>query len=119
MIFSGPDHRQVIRKPKCWSIASGAGHGHLKHNEGNSMTTDTPRRVLPGDDAYARLAAGFNVAVPATPAMIVEARDAEDVARAVRYAGEHGLPAAVRATGHGVAGTLDGALLVHTGRLDE
>ncbi|WP_433291456.1 FAD-binding oxidoreductase [Actinoplanes sp. CA-030573] len=89
------------------------------------MELETLRRRLsgtiatPGEDGYARLAAAYNMAVTATPALIVEARDAQDVVEAVRFAGEHGLPVAVQATGHGLAGALDGALLVHTGRLDE
>ena len=80
------------------------------------------RRVplaLPGDDRYARLAMPFNTAVTSTPAAVAEARGAEDVAEAVRSAAAAGLPVAVQATGHGIAGTLDGALLVHTGGLDE
>ncbi|HEX5205029.1 MAG TPA: FAD-binding protein [Actinoplanes sp.] len=77
------------------------------------------RITIKGDDAYAGLTAAFNVAVTATPAVIVEARDAQDVAEAVRFAAAAGLPVAVQATGHGLADPLDGALLVHTGRLDE
>ena len=80
------------------------------------------RRVplaLPGDDAYARLATPWNLAVTSTPAAVVEARGVEDVVEAVRFAAGTGLPAAVQATGHGIAGNLDGALLIHTGRLDE
>jgi FAD/FMN-containing dehydrogenase len=80
------------------------------------------RRVplaLPGDDRYARLAMPFNTAVTTTPTAVAEARDAEDVAEAVRFAAAAGLPVAVQATGHGIADALDGALLVHTGGLDE
>ena len=80
------------------------------------------RRVpvaLPGDDRYARLATPWNVAVTSTPAAVVEARGGQDVVDAVRFAATAGLPVAVQATGHGIAGSLDGALLVHTGRLDE
>ncbi|WP_328477378.1 FAD-binding protein [Actinoplanes sp. NBC_00393] len=75
--------------------------------------------ALPGEPRYAQLTTGFNVAVVATPAAVVEARDPQDVAEAVRFAGENGLAVAVQATGHGIAETFDGALLVHTGRLDE
>jgi hypothetical protein len=75
--------------------------------------------ALPGDDAYARLATPWNLALTSTPAAVVEARGAQDVVEAVRFAAATGLPAAVQATGHGIAGSLDGALLVHTGRLNE
>ncbi len=100
--------------------------------EGNTMTTyaavdrfDALRRrltgalVTPGDELYAGLAAGFNVAVAAAPAAVVEARDAQDVVEAVRFAGATGRAVAVQATGHGSADTMTDAILVHTGRLDE
>ncbi|XVV08298.1 FAD-binding oxidoreductase [Actinoplanes sp. CA-131856] len=73
----------------------------------------------PGEPLYARLTAGFNAAITATPAAVVEARDPQDVVAAVRFAAATGHPVAVQATGHGLADTLDGAILVHTGRLDE
>jgi FAD binding domain len=75
--------------------------------------------ALPGDDRYARLATPWNVAIASAPAAVVEARGVQDVVDAVRFAGAAGLPVAVQATGHGIAGPLDGALLIHTGRLDE
>jgi hypothetical protein len=73
----------------------------------------------PGEATYTRLATPWNLAVVTSPAGVVEARGEQDVVEAVRFAGSAGLPVAVQATGHGIAGTLDGALLVHTGRLDE
>lgn len=84
----------------------------------DSLSRQVPL-VLPGDDSYARLATPFNTAVTTTPAAVVEASNAEDVAEAVRFAAAAGLPVAVQATGHGIADTLDGALLVHTGGLNE
>ncbi|MCY1141048.1 FAD-binding oxidoreductase [Actinoplanes sp. Pm04-4] len=75
--------------------------------------------AVPGEPLYAALTAGFNVAIAATPAAVVEARDAQDVVEAVRFAATTGRAVAVQATGHGLASTLDGAILVHTGRLDE
>ncbi|GID27816.1 FAD-binding oxidoreductase [Paractinoplanes brasiliensis] len=86
---------------------------------------DTLRRrltgalALPGDPRYTELTAGFNVAITAKPAAVVEARDAQDVAEAVRFAAATGRAAGVQATGHGLAGTFDEAILVHTGKLDE
>ena len=74
---------------------------------------------LPGSDGYVRLGTPWNVAVPSRPIAVAAVADAEDVATAVRWAREHRVPVAVRATGHGAADELDGALLVHTGRLDE
>ncbi|MBM2615953.1 FAD-binding oxidoreductase [Actinoplanes sp. LDG1-06] len=75
--------------------------------------------ALPGDTLYAALATGYNVAITAKPAAVVEARDAHDVAEAVRFAAGTGRAAGVQATGHGLADTYDDAILVHTGRLDE
>lgn len=75
--------------------------------------------ALPGDPRYTELATPWNVAVRTRPAAVVEARSAHDIVEAVRYAASVGLPVGVQSTGHGVAGALDGALLVHTGRLDQ
>jgi hypothetical protein len=75
--------------------------------------------ALPDEPDYARLATPWNVAVRTTPAAVVDAGGPEDVVEAIRFAGAAGLAVAVQATGHGIAADLDGALLVHTGRLDE
>ena len=53
------------------------------------------------------------------PAAVVAVRTAEDVAAAVRFAGEHGLTVGVQATGHGADSSLAGHLLVATKGLDE
>ncbi|MFF5078010.1 FAD-binding oxidoreductase [Actinoplanes sp. NPDC000266] len=53
------------------------------------------------------------------PRTASRSRNARDVVAAVRFAASAGRPVAVQATGHGLADTLDGAVLVHTGRLDE
>jgi FAD binding domain len=73
----------------------------------------------PGDDRFARLATPWNLAETSRPAAAVEARGEQDVVDAVRFATAAGLPVVVQATGHGTVGNLDGALLIHTGRLDE
>lgn len=74
---------------------------------------------IPGDDLYTQLSTPWNVAVATSPAAVVQARTAADVVAAVRFANETGMAVAVQSTGHGIAETLDGALLVHTGLLDE
>ncbi|PRY16053.1 nitroreductase/quinone reductase family protein [Kineococcus rhizosphaerae] len=73
---------------------------------------------LPGTPRYAELAAPWNVTVPVTPAAVVAARSARDVAAAVRTAGSLGLTVAVQRTGHGACPVDRGTLLVHTGGLD-
>ncbi len=89
-------------------------------------TTDARRRlahqvtgaVLDGDDpAAAAEAAGFNTAVTHRPSVVVAAERADDVAAAVRYAADAGVPIAVQATGHGATAPVDGAVLVTTTRM--
>ncbi|MGY1607606.1 MULTISPECIES: FAD-binding oxidoreductase [unclassified Geodermatophilus] len=72
-----------------------------------------------GEPGYDALVSPWNLAVPMRPAAVVDARTAEDVAAAVRFAGEHGLTAGVQATGHGAESSLAGHLLVVTRGLDE
>ena len=79
---------------------------------------------VPGDPEYAALVTPWNVAVPVSPAVVVQPEDAEDVAAAVRAAAELGLRVAVQCTGHGAAARAEGdgaagLLLVQTSRLDE
>jgi hypothetical protein len=74
---------------------------------------------LPGSADYARLGTPWNVAVASRPLAVAAVADADDVVAVMRWARAHGVPVAVRSTGHGAADELDGALLVHTGRLDE
>lgn len=73
----------------------------------------------PGQDGYAILATPWNLATQTSPAAVAQVATAADVQTAVRFAAQHGLPVAVQATGHGIASDLDGALLIHTGRLNE
>lgn len=74
---------------------------------------------LPGEPGYVELATPWNVGVSTTPAAVVAAETAQDVAEAVRFAAHIGIAVAVQATGHGIADPMAGALLVHTGRLGE
>jgi FAD/FMN-containing dehydrogenase len=75
--------------------------------------------LLPDDPGFAEEIFAWNVAVTHSPAIVVGATSAEDVAAAVRYAAAHGLPVAVQATGHGALRPADGIMLVTTRRLDE
>ncbi|WIV60569.1 FAD-binding oxidoreductase [Amycolatopsis nalaikhensis] len=72
--------------------------------------------LRPGQDGYAEEVAGFQTAVPSSPAVVVTAENADDVVAAVRYAAEHDLPVAVQATGHGLTAGTDG-LLISTRRM--
>ncbi|MEU6061835.1 FAD-dependent oxidoreductase [Streptomyces sp. NPDC047097] len=74
--------------------------------------------LTPDDPGYAAETAGFQTGFPVRPERVVAARSPEDVRRAVAYAAERGLPLAVQATGHGLAGPVDGGVLVSTRRMD-
>ncbi|WP_103336782.1 FAD-binding oxidoreductase [Amycolatopsis sp. CA-126428] len=65
----------------------------------------------PGQDGYPEEITGFQTSVPTSPAAVVAAESAADVAAAVRYAAEHRLPVAVQATGHGQTAGTDGVLI--------
>ncbi|MEU4396862.1 FAD-binding protein [Kribbella sp. NPDC023855] len=77
---------------------------------GMHWTEDTP-----GYDEERR---GYQRLDPHRPTHIVGATTRDDVQRAVRYAREHRLPLAVKATGHGHVWPLDGGVLITTSRLD-
>ena len=70
--------------------------------------------VLPDDAGYDEARATFNATIDRRPAAIVMPRSTADVAAAVRWARDAGLPIAVRGGGHNVAGhaVADGALVV-------
>src|SRR5690348_2625125 len=79
------------------------------------------RVLLPGQPGYDAARRGFNLLVDHAPAAIVLAADEHDVAAAVRYAREHGLRVAPRATGHnaGPLAPLEDTVLVDVSGLDE
>lgn len=60
---------------------------------------------------------GFQTTDPHRPAVVVTARDADDVVAAVRYAAVHDLPVSVHATGHGHTVGRTGGLVVATGAM--
>jgi FAD/FMN-containing dehydrogenase len=73
--------------------------------------------LVPGDDGYADEVAPFNLAMTPRPAVVVGATCASDVAAAVRFATQRGLPVGVQATGHGAVAAMEGGLLVTTRRM--
>lgn len=74
-----------------------------------------PGAFRPGAPEYDEYVAGFQLRERHRPALVVAARDAADVVGAVRYAMRQGLPIAVQAAGHGLAGPLRGeGILVAT-----
>jgi FAD/FMN-containing dehydrogenase len=70
--------------------------------------------IAPDDSGYEAARATFNGMLDRRPELVTRALDVDDVAAAVGYALEAGLPVAVRGGGHGVAGHCvgDGSLVV-------
>ncbi|MEU1384699.1 MULTISPECIES: FAD-binding oxidoreductase [unclassified Nonomuraea] len=74
--------------------------------------------LVPGDPGYDDETARFNtVAGPVRPAVVVGARDAGDIRKAIDHARSAGLRVAVQATGHGLSAPVDGTLLINTRRM--
>jgi hypothetical protein len=72
----------------------------------------------PGDAGYDEACSAWNTAYRHRPAVVVVAATTSDVVEAVRFAAATGLGLGVQATGHGVARTADGGVLLRTERLD-
>ena len=70
--------------------------------------------LRPGAGAYEEARRTFNGMIDKRPVAIVRPLNVDDVAQAVRWAADVGLPIAVRGGGHGVAGhaVADGALML-------
>jgi FAD/FMN-containing dehydrogenase len=76
----------------------------------------------PGDTGWDEARAAWNLAVDQHPAAVAIADDAGDVARAVRFARDHGLRVSVQGTGHHAAaydGNIGESLMIRTDRLRE
>ena len=65
----------------------------------------TGQVITPDHLSYEIARRVWNGMIDKRPAMIARCADADDVATAIRFAAEHGLPLAVRGGGHNVAGT--------------
>lgn len=75
--------------------------------------------IKPGDSNYDERRKAWNLRVDQHPALIVVAHNAEDVAKAVRFAGDQGFGVAVQAGGHGVVRPADDCVLIVTSDLRE
>ncbi|MFG2313052.1 FAD-binding oxidoreductase [Streptomyces sp. NPDC048566] len=76
--------------------------------------------VTPDDPGYDEARSIFNAMIDRRPAVVAVCENAADVARAVRFAREEGLPVAVRGGGHSVSGMSlnDGGLVVDLSRMN-
>lgn len=61
---------------------------------------------------------GFQTGFPVRPDLVVGAAGPDDVREAVARAGSDGLRVTVHATGHGLAGAVEGGVLIDTSRMD-
>lgn len=91
------------------NLTSGVGHELAEVLDGPVLTG--------GDPGVPEELAPFNCTFTPSPAVTVGATSAQEVAAAVRWAGDHGHPVAVVATGHGLHSDLAGALAVSTRRM--
>ena len=75
--------------------------------------------VLPGHARFDEARRAWNLAVDQRPAAVVFPESAQDVAAAVRFAGEQGLRIAAQGTGHnaGPLGSLEDTILLKTERM--
>jgi FAD/FMN-containing dehydrogenase len=73
--------------------------------------------LRPGDAGYDDERVGFQAAVEHRPEVIFAVDGTEDVRAAVEFAAGHGLPVAVKATGHGLAVPASGGVLISTRRM--
>jgi FAD/FMN-containing dehydrogenase len=71
------------------------------------------------DEDYGKAGGGYNLAVNHTPDVIVRVTSAADVQATVAWAGEHDLPVAVMATGHGATEKITEGVLISTERLQD
>jgi len=75
--------------------------------------------VRPGDADWDTARLAWNLAADQRPEAVVLVESADDIAKAVRFAAEHGLKVAAQGTGHGAValGSLENTLLVKTERM--
>ncbi|SDP35330.1 FAD-binding oxidoreductase [Actinacidiphila guanduensis] len=74
--------------------------------------------LLPGDHGFVEECTAYNLLRTLRPVLVVGATDAGDVAAAVRFAADHGMPVAIKNRGHQmVLPDADRTLLITTHRL--
>lgn len=71
----------------------------------------------PGSEGYRAECATYNLTCDFRPAVVVGATSEQDVLAAVRFAGRHGLPVAVKNAAHQVVSSAEGGLLITTQRM--
>lgn len=79
----------------------------------------TGRVATPSDSDWDQARAAWNLAADQRPSAVAFVESADDVAKTVRFAAEHGLRVSAQGTGHGAValGPLEDAILIKTERL--
>lgn len=75
---------------------------------------NTGKVFVPDDPDYERLRRGFNLAIDQHPALILLAKNTQDVVTGVNFARENGLGVSIQLTGHGIQYPADDSLLIVT-----
>lgn len=75
--------------------------------------------LTPSDDGFAAETTGFNLFYAHTPEVVVGATSVADVATAVAFARDNGMPVRMLATGHGSHALITDGVLINTSRLTE
>ncbi|MDT6985785.1 FAD-binding oxidoreductase [Streptomyces lusitanus] len=89
-------------------------------DEVSGLTRRTKGPVfVPGQEGYDEELKGFQAGFTHRPAVVVGAETAGDVQEAVRFAAGHGLPLAVRGTGHGITVVNEGGVVISTRRMHD
>ncbi|MEU7736350.1 FAD-binding oxidoreductase [Streptomyces griseus] len=100
-------------------VAGQTGHAGIAESALDGLVARLRGEVFtPRDAGYERELAGFNRIGRHRPDVIVAAQSAGDVSAAVSFAAREALPVAVQATGHGIAASARGGVLVSTRRMN-
>ena len=77
------------------------------------------RLIRAGEEGWDKAVLLWNGMIAKAPALVLQPRDARDVATAVRFARDHGLLVSIKSGGHNIAGTsiADGGLTLDMSRM--
>jgi FAD/FMN-containing dehydrogenase len=123
-------HRILTRRQAMMGAASVLAAGIVTSREMRAATPDTLSRfrskfagkvIVPGDQSYESARLINNRVFDYHPSVIAECTGADDVARALAFAREGGMPVAIRSGGHSVAGqcNVDDGVLIDLGKLKQ
>jgi FAD binding domain/Berberine and berberine like len=96
-----------------------SAHQTRPSSEGRLASALPGKVVLPGDVRFDEARRAWNLAIDQRPAAVAFPESPQDVAAAVLFAREFGLPVAAQGTGHGAGplGSLDDTILLKTERM--